>query len=193
MSEKNAIEEADGDAQGEGISPVTQVKRPAMNVKALFSLAAVGVVIVALVSMVITRLQAQRRLEAFDKRAADQAATASSAGAQPLKVVANPAGIPPTAGGVQPTMGPGSADIGHTLIPAIDAEATDVAPIGVFPAQFGALPQRAGAVRAGAASPVPVAPPDPLDAPVLLTPAPAMPGNASAGAEGAIDDGMTQA
>jgi len=76
MNEKNGVEEA----TEEGISPVTQTRKPSINAKAFFSLAAAGVVIVALAFMVIARFGAQRRQDAAERQSANQVATASSAG-----------------------------------------------------------------------------------------------------------------
>jgi len=204
MNETNTVAEGIED----GISPVTQARKSTINAKAFFTLAASGVLILALAALLIARFGAQRRQDAADRQAAIQAATAASAGAQPLHITGNPAGHPPTAGGVQPAVaqaqpelradseaGPG---LGEIRIPAIDPGESGAAPIGVYPAQSGAMP-RSGAGARASAQPL-VA--DPYDAPVLLAPAPALqdagraglgaPGSLGAGVDSTVEDGMAQ-
>jgi type IV secretion system protein VirB10 len=204
MIEENTVAEAIED----GISPVTQARKSTINAKAFFTLAASGVVILALAAVLIARFGAQRRQDAADKQAASQAATAASAGAQPLKITGNPAGHPPTAGGVQPAVAQALPDLragseagpglGQIRIPAIDPGESGAAPIGVYPAQPGAMARTAAGARASAQPLVA----DPYDAPVLLTPAPALqdagrasfgaPGSLGAGVDSTLEDGMAQ-
>lgn len=196
---KDAIDE-------EGISPVTQVAAPVSNVRALLALCVGALLLLGLGYWVFGYYWAQHRaqhdLESAQRSAAGQPATAASAGARPLQVTANAAGVPPTVGGVEPAVSLADAArdaasahrverVDEIRIPAIDltgAQTVPFAPIGVL-AEPGAAPRAAGA-RAGTVGATPA---DPLDAPVLLAPAAALPEAGRSGIEAALDDGMLQA
>ncbi|HYA65624.1 MAG TPA: hypothetical protein VEE84_02995, partial [Burkholderiaceae bacterium] len=208
MSEKTATEPA----EGEGISTVNEVRKPATRPKAFLGLALACVLLVGLASVLLSRYQTQRKHEAKEKDAAALVATASTAGAQPLKVTGNAAGVPPTAGGVAPSVAPQDprARINQTsptlVVPAIEPDATDAPPIGVHATRSGSLGASAGiasGTTSNGARGVPAPPPmDPLDAPILLAPAPAIApsargagmvgGQSPASADVVVTDAMNQ-
>ena len=163
----------------EGISPVSQARRPLLNVKAFASLATAAALIVVVASMVVARIHAQGREESAEKRSGELAGTASRAGAPPLKILANPAGMPPTAGGVQPSIA------GEHLVALTDPS----------PQKGGAFDAAGNAGAAMASSGVHGAQrsADPLDAPVLLVPAPALSDNARFASAEPAEDAMAHA
>jgi len=208
MTEPNTMEPS---AQ-EGIPSVNQTRRPATSAKVFLVLAAVIVVSVGVAAVVLTRYQAQRKAESSAKQSASQLTTAANAGAGPLKVTGNAAGSPPTTGGVGLSLaaqdprahpGNGSPGVPGVFVPAIDPGADpgaqDLRPIGVHATSTSAALAGAHPARPGMQAPQAL---DPLDAPVLLMPAPALgdAGHAPAGAaalpgpraEGALDEALAQ-
>ncbi|HYA65316.1 MAG TPA: TrbI/VirB10 family protein, partial [Burkholderiaceae bacterium] len=191
MSEKVRSEPA---AAEDGISTVNELKKPGTSAKVFFGMALACVLLVGLASIWLTRYQAQRKEAAKAKQDSSQVTTASSAGAQPLKITGNAAGVPPAVGGVQLNVLPEdprarSAASGSTAtVPAIDPDAIDDRPIGVHAAPsnpaLGATEAAAMGVAGGARAASALQPLDPLDAPLLLAPAPAiaLPGRNSAAA-----------
>ena len=187
----NEKEELSSVAAEEGISSVNEIRKPGINAKAFFGLALACVLMVGLVTIFVARYQAQRKMDASAKQSDSLVTTASSAGAQPLKIIGNVAGVPPTVGGVQPGVAvqdaraPQTSPAASPTVPAIDPDAIDAAPIAVratAPNPTRALSSAAG-IRATAGAPQAL---DPFDAPILLTPAPALSagGRALAGSGG---------
>jgi type IV secretion system protein VirB10 len=182
----------------EGISPVTQAHTTPIPAKSLMVLLGAGIFIVALASWGVSRVLAQRGQDAADRKRATQPATAASAGARPLVVTGNAAGIPPSGVGVDlasssaPAARLGIDRTQELRIPAIDPGPMDAQAIGVLVAPGGVPSRGAGGYRTGAPGGAPDAA-DPLDAPVLLAPAPALPEGGQAVGDAAFDDGTGQA
>jgi len=177
MNEINSIE---GPPE-EGVSPVSQARKPLVNAKAFIYLGAVAILIVGVVSLLISRFNAQRQIDTAEKRAGQLAATAARAGAAPLKITANPAGAPPATGGVQAALTPSGS---QTAAPAASkSTGGDIAPTGLHAA--GVAPATMGASR--------VAGTDPLDAPVLLAPAPPLGQSTRPASPEPLEDGLSQA
>ena len=206
MSEKNTLEPIAGE---EGMSPVSGAKKPGMNAKVFFGMALVCVLIVGVATLLVTRYEAKRKAESSDKQSSSQATTASNAGAQPLKITDNAAGVPPAIGGVQPKVAPQDthAHLGDAnpllVVPAIVPDAIDVAPIGVRASGASSNLVAKGAsgnvTHTSASSTQAI---DPFDAPILLTPAPALGSSGRASSSGVgstgyasdagLDDAMSQ-
>jgi type IV secretion system protein VirB10 len=202
MTVQNVMQPAgDGSAnpEEEGISPVTLARKHSLNTKAYLSLGVAAAVLAALIALLVSRLGAQHRQESAQRASANGVGTAASAGAQPLRVTAGAAPMPPDVRGLDPA-GANKSGLPSGVVPG-ESDASLDAILG----PFAASPRGAPLVRAqGDSSPwvdnrgvgpvsTGLAPIDPLDAPVLLTPAPGLQDVGRASGAGPGDTEMAQA
>ena len=174
-SEVNRIEkEQGGGERPQGISPVSQFRAKGTNVRTYVGLAAAGVLVAGAVLQLISNAQENHKQEAAGRRGTQEALTAAQSGAQPLKVTGNAVGVPPTVGGVAPSV----ASAREQLAFAAGALATDPGNVRapdstrqldeILASRSSALADNIAFVRQGGASVA--APLDPFGGPAMLAP-----------------------
>jgi type IV secretion system protein VirB10 len=178
---------------GEGISPVTRAHRASMNTKAFLSIGVSVVLLAAVGALVISRGSARHAQDSAQRRVDTQVTTAAAAGAAPLTVATNAAGLPPVTGGIAPVVPAGQREPSLPERGGMDLGLSDVPAFPAYPGSgVGAGGAFAGNRAGGPMLTVPASV-DPLDAPVLLSPAPGLLEGGRTAVDPAADDGMAQA